>query len=139
MSELHLRFKILKPGFTYSACRPFTKNKERIQKNKQTEGLRYIYQNELEKACFQHDMAYGEFKDLTRRTASDKIFRDKIFNIAKNPKYDGYQRGFASMVYKFFDKKTSGSGIKMRILNKKLVQELQKSIIRNFNKRKVLL
>ena len=57
-------------------------------------------------------MAYGEFKDLARRTASDKCLRDKAFNTAKNPKYDGYQRGFASMVYKFFDKKSSsGSGI----------------------------
>ena len=79
---------------------------------KETENSRYIYQNELDKACFQHDMAYGDFKDLTKRTTSNKILRDKVFNIAKNPKYDGYQRRLASMVYKFFDKKTSGSGIK---------------------------
>ena len=57
-------------------------------------------------------MAYGDFKNLNRRTAADKVLRDKAFNIAKNPKYDGYQGGIASMVYKFFDKKTSGSGIK---------------------------
>ena len=57
-------------------------------------------------------MAYGDFKDLTKRTTSNKILRDKVFNIAKNPKYDGYQRRLASVVYKFFDKKTSGSGIK---------------------------
>ena len=57
-------------------------------------------------------MAYGDFKDLTRRTASDKILHDKAFNIAKNPKYDGYQHGLASIFYKFFDEKTSGSGIK---------------------------
>ena len=57
-------------------------------------------------------MTYGDFKDLTRRTGSDKILHDKAFNIAKNPKYDGYQRGLASMVCKFLDKKTSGSGIK---------------------------
>ena len=56
-------------------------------------------------------MAYGDFKDLKRRTSSDKILRDKAFNIAKNPKYDGYQRGLASMVYKLFDKKSTGSGI----------------------------
>ena len=68
----------------------------------------YIYQNELNKACFQHDMAYGGFEDWTRRTASDKILCDNAFNIAKNPKYDGCQSGLASMVYKFFDKKTSG-------------------------------
>ena len=79
---------------------------------KETENSRHIYQNELDKACFQYDMAYGDFKDLTKRTTSNKILRDKVFNIAKNPKYDGYQRGLASMVYKFFDKKTSGSGIK---------------------------
>ena len=94
MSEMNLR----QPGFTYSACGLFTKNKERIQKFKETENSRYIYQNELDKACFQHDMAYGDFKDLTRRTASDKILRDKVFNIAKNQKHDGCQRGLASVV-----------------------------------------
>ena len=67
---------------------------------------------ELDKACFHHDMAYGDFKDLAKRTAADKILRDKAFNIAKDPKYDGYQRRLASTVYKFFDKKTAGSGIK---------------------------
>ena len=80
-------------------------------------------------------MAYGDFKDLTRRTASDKILRDKAFNIAKNSKYDGYQRGLASMVYKCFDKKTSGSGIKNEnMLNKELAEELHKPIIRKFKK-----
>ena len=78
------------PRFTYSACAPFTKNKERIQKFKEAGDTSYIYKNELDKACFQHDMAYGDFKDLKRRTASDKILRDKAFNIAKNAKYDGY-------------------------------------------------
>ena len=86
------------------------KNKERIQKFKETGDSRYIYQNELDKACFQHDMAYGDFKDLTRRTASDKILRDKAFNIAKNPKYNGYQGGVASIIYIFFQN-TSGSSI----------------------------
>ena len=108
MPEIHLR----RPGFTYSACGPFTKSKERIKKFKETRDSRYIYQNELDKACFQHDMAYGDFKDLNRRTFADKVLHDKAFNIAKDPKYDGYQRGLASMVYKFFDKKSSGSGIK---------------------------
>ena len=78
------------------------KNKERIQKFKETGDSRYIYQNELDKACFQHDMAYGDFKDLTRRTASDKIFCDQAINFAKNPKYHGYRRGLASMVYTSF-------------------------------------
>ena len=64
------------------------------------------------KACFQHDMAHGDFKDLVRITQSDKVLKDKAFEIANNPKYDGYQRGLASMVYKFFDKKSKGSGIK---------------------------
>ena len=100
MPEMHLK----QLGFTYNACGLFTKNKERIQKFKGTEDTSYIYENELDKACFQHDMAYGDFKDLKRRTASDKILRGKAFNIAKNPKYDGYQTGLASMVYNFFDK-----------------------------------
>ena len=84
------------------------KDKERIQKFKKTGDYD---QNELDKVCFQHDMAYADFRDLTRRTASDKILHNKAFNVAKNPKYDGYQRGLASMFYKFFDRKTSGSGI----------------------------
>ena len=63
------------------------------EKFKETGDSRYIFQNGLYKVCFQHDMAYADFKDLTRRTASDKIFQDKAFNIAKSPKYDGYQKG----------------------------------------------
>ena len=83
-------------------------------------------------------MAYGDFKDLTRRTASDKILRDIAFTIAKNPKYDGYQCGLASMIYKFFDNKTSGSGIiNENISNIELAEELYKPIIRKFEKRKV--
>ena len=104
-TRVSLKHFVYDCGFMYSACRPFTKNKETIQKNKETGDSRYIYQNELNKACFQHDMAYGDFKDLTRRTTSDEIFRHKAFSNAKNPKYDGYQRGIASMI---FDKKTSG-------------------------------
>ena len=130
MPEMHLR----QPGFTYSACVPFTKNKERIQKFKQTGDSRYIYKNELDRAYFQHDMAYGDFKDLKKRTAADKVLRDKAFNIAKNPKYDGYQRGLASMVYKFFDKKAKGgevtfankSTIKSIPQNEQLAEELHK-------------
>ena len=79
MPEKHLK----QPGFTYSACGPFTKNKERIQNFKETGDTSYIYKNELDKVCFQHDMAYGDFKDLARRTASDKVWRDKVLNIAK--------------------------------------------------------
>ena len=90
MPGMHLR----QPGFTYSACGPFTKNKERIQNFKHTGDSRYIYKNELDKACIQHNMAYADFKDLKRRTAADNVLRDKAFNIAIYPKYDGYQRGF---------------------------------------------
>ena len=119
MTEMHLK----QPGLTYSACGPFTKNKERIQKFKETGDTSYIYKNELDKACFQHDMAYGDFKDLKRRTASDKILRDKAFNIAKNPKYDGYQRGISSIVYKLFEKKTKGSGVNILLqFNKQLAE-----------------
>ena len=111
MSEIHLK----QPRFKCSACGPFTKNKKRIQKFKDTGDSRYIYQNELDKTCFQHDMAYRDFKYLTRRAASDKILFEKAFNIAKNPRYDGYQCGLAAMVYNFFDKKIAGGTIKNEI------------------------
>ena len=102
MPEIHLK----QPGFMYSVCPPFTKNKDRIQKFKETGDSRYIYKIELDKACFQHNMTYGDFKNLPRRTVSGKVLHDKAFNIAKNPIYDGYQRGLTSMVYKCFDKKS---------------------------------
>ena len=86
---------------------------KRIQKFKETGGSQYIYQNELDNACFQHGMAYGDFKDLSGKTASNKILHDKAFNIAKNSKYDAFQRGLSSMVYLVFDKETSGGKSKM--------------------------
>ena len=132
MPEMHLR----QPGFIYSACGPFTKNKERIEKFMKTGNTDFIYKNELDRACFQHDMAYGKTKDLEKRTQSDKVLRDKAFKIASDPKYDGYQRGLASMVYKFFDKKSKGSGI-INEPNYQLANELHKPIIRKFKKRKV--
>ena len=82
MPEMHLK----QPGFIYSACGPFTKNKERIEKFMQTGNTNFIYKNELRKACFQHDMAYGKTKDLAKRTQSDKVLRDKAFKIASDPK-----------------------------------------------------
>ena len=91
MPEMHLR----QPGFTYSACGPFTKNKERIEKFIQSGNTDFIYKNELDKACFQHDMAYGKSKDLVKRTQSDKALKDKAFKTASDPKYDEYQRGLA--------------------------------------------
>ena len=133
MPEMHLR----QPRFLYSACVSFTRHKERIKKFKQTGDTPYIYRNELNKACFQHDSAYADHKDLINRTKSDKVLRDKAYNIASNPKYDGYQRGLASMVYKFFDKKsTAGSG-KIKSSSSILADELHKPVIRKFKKRKV--
>ena len=133
MPEMHLK----QPQSTHSACGPFTKTKERIQKFQETGNSRYIYRNELDKACFQHDMTYADFKDLAKRTAADKVLRDKAYNIAKDPKYDGYQRELASMVYKFFHKKTAGIGIKSMPQNEQLAEELHKPIIRKFEKIKV--
>ena len=134
----------------YSACGPFTRHKERIKEFKRTGDMHYIYRNELDKACFQHDSAYADHKDLINRTEADKALRDKVYDIASNPKYDGYQRGLAGMVYKFFDKKSTaepsslermGSGFK-KLKNTTrnssiLADELHKPIIRKFDKRKV--
>ena len=148
MPEMHLR----QPQFVYSACGPFTRHKERIKEFKRTGDTRYIYRNELDKACFQHDSAYADHKDLINRTKSDKVLRDKTYDIASNPEYDGYQRGLASMVYTFFDKKATseptakpsslersslermGSGIASSSI---LADELHKTVIKKFNKRKV--
>ena len=107
MPEMHLK----QPEFIYSTCSPFTKNEKRIEKCMQAGNTNYIYKNDLDKACFQHDMAHGKCKDLTQRTKSDKLLKDKSIEIASNPKYYGYQRGLASMIYKFFDKKSRGNGI----------------------------
>ena len=107
MPEMHLR----QPGFTYSACGPFTKNQERIEKFRRTGNTDFVYKNEFDKACFQHDMACGKSKYLVKRIQSDKVIRDKAFKIASDPKYDGNQRGLTSIDYQFFDKKLNGSGI----------------------------
>ena len=107
MSEIHLK----QPGFTYSANALFTKNKETIQKTMQTRNTNYIYRNDLDKTCFRHDMPYGKYKDLIKRKESDKFLKDKAFKITSNIKYDGYERGLASMVCKIFDKKSKDSGI----------------------------
>ena len=132
--EMHLR----QPQFVYSACGPFTRHKERIKKFKQIGDARYIYRNELDKACFQHDSAYVGHKALINRTKSDNVLRDKAYNIASNPEYDGYQRGLASMVYKFFDKISMGIGVKkLKNISLILADELHKPVIKKFNKRKV--
>ena len=89
MSELHLSGPKIKE---YSACGPFTKHTQRINKFLNTGLLSEIYKNELDKACFQHDMAYGKYKDLKGRTQSDIVLKDKAYKIATNPKIDGFQR-----------------------------------------------
>ena len=134
MPEMHLR----QPRFVYSAYGPFTRDKERIKEFKRTGDTRYIYRNELDKACFQNDSAYADHKDLINRTKADKVLRDKAYNIARNPKYDGYQKRLASMVYKVFDKKSVGSGINsIKSSSSILADELHKPIIKKFGKRKV--
>ena len=143
MPEMHLR----QPQFTYSACGPFTKDKQRIQKFKETGDTNYIYKNKLDKACFAHDAPCSDSNDLTKRTVADKILRNKAFNIAKNPEYDGYRRGLTSMVYRFFDKKSAsladksdeGSGVNTKLApqNQQLAEELHKPMIRKFEKRKI--
>ena len=146
MPEMHLR----QPRFVYSTCGPFTRHKERIKEFKRTCDTRYIYRNELDKACFQHDSAYADHKDLINRTDAENVLRDKAYDIASNPKYDGYQRGLASMVYKVFDKKSTaepsslertGSDFK-KLKNTApsssiLADERNKPIVRKFDKRKV--
>ena len=133
MPEIYLR----QPQFTYSACGPFTKHEQRIQTFKETGDTNYIYKNELDKACFTNDAAYSDSKDLTKGTVADKILKNRAFNVANDKKYDGYQRGLASMVYKFFDSKVSGSGAKLIPENEQLANELHKAIIRKFEKRRV--
>ena len=124
MPEMHLR----QPQFVYSACGLFTRHKERFKKFKQTGDTRYICRNELDKACFQHDSAYADHKDLINRTEADKVSRDKVYDIA------------SSMVYKFFDKKSMGSEIKKDTTKSSsliLADELHKPVIKKFNKREV--
>ena len=134
---MHLR----QPQFTYSACGPFTKHTQRIKKFKETGDTNDIYKNELDKACFAHDPAYSDSKNLTKRTIADNILRDKAFNIAKDKKYDWYQRLLASMVYTFFVKKSAGSGAKhvntkLAPQSQQLAKELHKHTIKKIWKKK---
>ena len=147
MPEMHLR----QPQFVYSACGPFTRHKERIKEFKRTGDTHLLYRNELDKACFKQDAAYAKYKDVENRLISDQKLRKRAYDIASNPKYDGYQRGLASMVYKFFDSKVapldkktmSGKGnekhssLERPENNKILADELHKPVIKKFNKRKV--
>ena len=102
MPELHLWDSKVKK---YSDCGPFTKHTERISQFMKDGGLSHIYKNELDKACFQHDMTYNKYKDLKGRTQSDIVFKNKAYKIAVNPRYDGFRRALASMVWKFFKRK----------------------------------
>ena len=108
----------------------------------QTRNTDFIYKNELDEACFQHVKAINMIllKRLVKRTQSDKVSKDKAFKIVIDPKYDGYQRGLTSMVYKFFDKKSASlnrsSGSVANEPNYQLASERHKQIIRKF-KRKV--
>ena len=128
MPELHLK----QPGFTYIACGQFTKHCERIQKFRETGKLKHLYWNELGKACFVHDAAYSENKGLAKRSISDKILKNRAYEIARNLGYDWYHRALASMVYKGFDKKT-GSGASV---NEQLAKELHKPVTKKSKKRK---
>ena len=127
--ELYLK----QPGFTNSTCGPFTKYRKRIHKFTETGNLKHLYRNELVKACFAHDAAYSERKNLPKRTISDKILKGRAYEIARNHNYDIYQRGLGSMVYKFFDKKAK-SGISV---NEQLAEKLHKPVINKFERRKV--
>ena len=156
MPEMHLR----QPQFIYSACGPFTRHKERIKEFKRTGDTRLLYRNQFDKACFKHDAAYAKYKDVENRLISDKKLRNSAYDIASIPKYDGYQRGLASMVYKFFDSKVAAldkktmsgkgnakstaqpSGLARSSLertgnNKILAEELHNFVIKKFNKTKV--
>ena len=110
----------------------------------QTGSTDFIYKNKLDKACFQHDMAYGRSKDLVKRTQSDKVLRDKAFKIASDPKYDDYQSGLAPIAYKFFDKKSSESNVAASLAKKtatepndQLANELHRQIIKQFMRTKI--
>ena len=152
MPEMQLR----QPQFVYSASVPFTRHKERIKEFKRTGDTPLLYRNELDKACFKHDASYTKYKDVENRLISDQKLKNSAYDIASNPKYDSYQRGLASMVYKFFDSKVdplgkktmSGKGNAKHTANpislertkevsKILTEELHKPVIKKFNKRKV--
>ena len=110
MPELHLR----QLGFIYSACRPFTKHRERIQKFKETSDLNYIYKNRLHKACLAHDAAYSDSNDLAKRTISDKILKGRAYKIAINPKYDYIKEDWQVLCISFVIKKQDWEQVQLK-------------------------
>ena len=121
--EMHLR----QPQFVYNACGPFTRHKERIKEFKRTGDTRLLYRNELDKVCFKHNPAYAKYKDVENRLISDQKLENSAYDIASNPKYDGYQRGLASMVYKFFDSKVAP--LDKKLCKVKVMQIIRQSIV----------
>ena len=123
LSELNLK----QPGFTYSACGLFTKHSKNMLKFREKGNLKYLYRSKLEKACFAHDVAYSNSKDLATRAISDNILKVRAYEISSNCNHDGYQRTSASMVYKFFNTKI-GSGISV---HEQLTEELHNMQLKN--------
>ena len=137
MPEIHLWDPKVKK---YSACAPFTRHQQRINDFMKDGRISHIAKNKLEAVCFQHDSAYAKHKDRLNRKQSDIVLKNKALKIATDPEVNGYQRSLAAMVYKFFNERTKGSGIESGNRfpeNKKLAEELQKPIIKNFKRRKV--
>ena len=130
MSEMHLWDPKVRK---YSACEPFIRHKQRITDFMNDGKLSHILKNKLDVACFQHDSAYAKYKDRLNRKKSYVVLKNKALEIAVNPKINGYQRGLASMVYKFFDNRAKGYGLNNEIF----AEELHKPIIKNFKRRKV--
>ena len=112
MPEMHLK----QPQFVYSACGPFTRHKERIKEFKRTGDTHLLYRNDLDKACFKYGAAYAKYKDVENRLISDQKLRNSVYDIASNPKYNGYQKGLASMLYKFLTQKLLRLIMQSRVL-----------------------
>ena len=140
MPVMHLK----QPGFTYSGCVPFTKNKERIGKFMQTGNKDFIYKRELDKACFQHDMAYGKSKNLAKGLNQTKLLRDKAFKVASDPKYDGYLKEDQFQWFSSFLIKNLGGGVAALFPYKSATKpnyqpanELHRQIIQKFKRQNV--
>ena len=118
----------------YSAFGPFTRHQKRIEMFMKDGRLSHILKNRLDAACFQHDSTYAKYKDRLNRKQSDIVLKNKALKIASDPRVNGYQRGLASMVYKFFNERTKGSGINLKansLNNEILAEELRKPIVKN--------